>query len=63
MKNNKLMTRWLIYVAGMSIQGLGLYLNARCGLDFTRRSYGLNFFISAYAHLTPSIAALVIPPA
>ena len=32
MKNNKLAARWLIYVAGMSIQGLGLYLNARCGL-------------------------------
>ena len=32
MKNNKLAARWGIYVAGMSVQGLGLYLNARCGL-------------------------------
>ena len=32
MKNNKLVKRWLIYVAGMSVQGLGLYVNARCGL-------------------------------
>lgn len=32
MKDNKLVTRWGIYVSGMLIQGLGLYLNARCGL-------------------------------
>jgi len=29
---NKLVNRWIIYISGMLVQGLGLYLNARCGL-------------------------------
>lgn len=32
MKQKQLASRWLIYIAGMLIQNLGLYLNARCGL-------------------------------
>ena len=32
MKNRQLFNRWLIYVCGMLIQGLGLYFTARCGL-------------------------------
>ena len=47
MKNNKLMTRWLIYVAGMSIQGLGLYLNARCGLG-TSALLGVAYVLGLY---------------
>lgn len=32
MKNEQMRKRWLIYITGMLIQNVGLYLNARCGL-------------------------------
>ena len=47
MKNNKLAARWGIYVAGMSIQGLGLYLNARCGLG-TSALLGVAYVLGLY---------------
>lgn len=47
MKNNKLVARWLIYVAGMSVQGLGLYLNARCGLG-TSALLGVAYVLGLY---------------
>ena len=59
MKNNKLMTRWLIYVAGMSIQGLGLYLNARCGLG-TSALLGVAYVLGLYWNVSFGDATKII---
>ena len=59
MKNNKLVTRWLIYVAGMSVQGLGLYLNARCGLG-TSALLGVAYVLGLYWNVSFGDATKII---
>ena len=59
MKNNKLAARWLIYVAGMSIQGLGLYLNARCGLG-TSALLGVAYVGSLASDMTFGDASKIV---
>ena len=59
MKNNKLAARWLIYVAGMSIQGLGLYLNARCGLG-TSALLGVAYVLGLFWNVSFGDATKVI---
>ena len=59
MKNNKLAARWLIYVAGMSVQGLGLYLNARCGLG-TSALLGVAYVLGLFWNVSFGDATKVI---
>lgn len=59
MKENKLVTRWLIYIAGMSIQGLGLYLNARCGLG-TSALLGVAYVGSLAANMSFGDASKIV---
>lgn len=59
MKNSKLAARWGIYVAGMSIQGLGLYLNARCGLG-TSALLGVAYVLGLFWNVSFGDATKVI---
>jgi len=59
MKENKLAARWGIYVAGMSIQGLGLYLNARCGLG-TSAMLGVAYVLGLHWNVSFGDATKVI---
>ena len=59
MKNNKLVARWGIYVAGMLVQGLGIYLNARCGLG-TSALLGVAFVGSLATDMTFGDATKII---
>lgn len=59
MKENKLIARWGIYAAGMSIQGLGLYLNARCGLG-TSALLGVAYVLGLYWDVSFGDATKVI---
>ena len=59
MNSNKLVTRWLIYITGMSIQGLGLYLNARCGLG-TSALLGVAYVLGLYWNVSFGNATKII---
>ena len=59
MKNNRLAARWGIYVAGMSVQGLGLYLNARCGLG-TSALLGVAYVLGLYWNVSFGDATKII---
>lgn len=59
MKGKQLTLRWLIYAAGMLIQGLGLYLNARCGLG-TSALLGVAFVLGEAVHITFGDASKII---
>ncbi len=47
MKDKRLPIRWGIFTSGMLIQGLGLYLNARCGLG-TSALLGVAYVLGLY---------------
>ena len=59
MKENRLAVRWLIYVAGMSVQGLGLYLNARCGLG-TSALLGVAYVLGLFWNVSFGDATKII---
>ncbi len=59
MKNKRLITRWMIYIAGMSVQGLGLYLNARCGLG-TSALLGVAYVLGLYWNVSFGDATKII---
>jgi len=59
MKQNKLAARWGIYVSGMLVQGLGLYLNARCGLG-TSALLGVAYVLGLYWNVSFGDATKVI---